>query len=321
METKIKTITVIIPVPSEFENLKALSFLEKIDYPEDKIEIILSIGRHPAIQRNSAVETAKGDVLYFLNKDSQVLPETFSNVIKIIYSSENIAGAGGPDLTPQDNTYTQHLFGYAMASFFAHGKMRARYSLIGKERYAGEAELILSNLAIKRDVFLKSGGFSEELYPNEENELINRICKKGYKFIYSPEIKIYRDRRDTLPAFMKQFYRYGCGRMSQIFIEGISADPYFLIPLVFLFYLISLILIHNIYYLAPFFIYVFGAVVSSTAAAVEKKDIKLVLLLVPIYLIIHVSYGIGMCHGFLLKLFKSKINTGRNEVIVKKIKV
>jgi len=207
-----ETISVIIPSEDGSKHLPALECLRNVKYQENKIEIILAIGDCPSCQRNQAVKTAKGDILYFLNKDSKVAPDIFNIAMDVFNRDENIAGAGGPDLTPKDNSFMQQLFGYAMSSYFAHGKMRARYSQIGKERAADEKELILSNLAIKRDILLRSGGFNEKLYPNEENELINRISKMGYKFIYSPDIKVYRNRRGALFAFVRQLYKYGRGR-------------------------------------------------------------------------------------------------------------
>ena len=250
------SISVIIPACSDSENLPVLFSLKNVDYPKDKVEIILSIGLWPSAQRNSATKIAKGDILYFFNKDAQPESDIFKKAVSILNSGEEIAGVGGPDLTPSDNNYIQHLLGYAMSSYFTHWKMRARYAQIGKQRISDEKELLLSNLAIKKSVFLASGGFDEKLYPNEENEIINRITKKGYKFVYSPDIKIYRDRRKTLSGFVKQFYRYGQGRMKQIFIEGGIKNLQFLIPLVFLVYLLALIFIKKIHLALFHFLYI-----------------------------------------------------------------
>jgi succinoglycan biosynthesis protein ExoA len=231
------TISVIIPAPPDSQELPVLSFLKNIDYPKDKIEIILSAGNWPSTQRNQAAQIAKGDILYFLNTDVRLEEDLFKKVTGIFSSDSRIAGVGGPDLTPSDNNYLQHLFGYAMGSYFAHWRMRARYLAIGRERISNEKELLLSNMAIRKDVYFKFNGFDERLYPNEENEIINRIIKGGYRFIYSPDVKIYRDRRKDLFAFIRQFYRYGKGRMGQIFIEGAIKNLPFFIPLSLLGYI------------------------------------------------------------------------------------
>jgi len=289
-----KTISVIIPIEDESIDIPSLDFLKKVDYPQENFEIILKTGRWPSIQRNEAVKEAKGEILYFCNRDSRVEPDIFKKIVEKMDKDEKIAGVGGPDLTPPNNNYIQHLFGYAMGSYFAHWKMRARYAEIGKERVSDEKELLLSNLAIRKDIFLKANGFSNRLYPNEENELINRIIKIGYKFIYSPEIKIYRDRRKTLLGFIKQFYRYGQGRMKQIFIEGFSRNLIFFIPVFYSIYLAILPIARNVRFIfAPLYLYIILAIIDSLYLSFKYKRF-LVLWLPSLYLIMHISYAIGM---------------------------
>lgn len=267
-----KTISIVIPVKSDSVDLKILKYIESIGYPKDKIEIILAVGKHPSAQRNEAAKIAKGDILYFFNSDAQIESDIFKKAADIINSDVKIAGAGGPDLTPPDNNYMQHLFGYAMGSYFAHWKMRARYSRIGAQRISDEKELLLSNMAIRKDIFLKSELFNEKLYPNEENELINRINGMGYKFIYSPELKIYRDRRKTLPAFIRQFYRYGHGRMDQIFIEGVLKNQQFFIPLFLPGYLFVLFFLKGfLIKFVPLFLYVFFSMADAFYLSIKNK--------------------------------------------------
>ena len=287
-------ISVIIPISSNSQELSILKSVRTVDYPKDKIEVLTSIGAFPSIQRNQAAKKANGEILYFFNRDAQFEPDIFRKTVNIITAAEDIAGAGGPDLTPPDNTRLQHLFGYAMSSYFAHWKMRARYSQLGAERCSDEKELLLSNLAVKREVFFKLNGFNEKLYPNEENELMNRIVKMGYKFIYSPDIKIYRDRRETLSAFAKQFYRYGQGRMKQIFIEGIWQNALFVVPLFLLSYIFSLpYSIKFRFRLVPLFVYVFFAIVDALYFSLKNKK-NLTYVLPFTYIIMHISYAVGM---------------------------
>jgi succinoglycan biosynthesis protein ExoA len=293
MNGELLSISVIIPSPEYSEDMPVLSSLSKTNYPDDKMEIIIATGNHPSVQRNKGAKAAKGDILYFFNNDSQTAPDLFLKASEIFSGDANIAGIGGPDLTPVSNNYLQHLFGYAMTSYFAHWKMRARYSEIGEKRTAGEKELLLSNLAVRKDVFLKADSFNERLYPNEENELINRIIEMGYKFIYAPEIRIYRDRRKDLPGFIKQFYKYGQGRMNQISIEGFSGNLPFLIPVLLSVYLLVLPFIYNFpAAFVPLFLY--GGLGIIDAAILSFKYKKFLLIWLPfLYLLMHISYAAG----------------------------
>lgn len=288
-----KAISVIIPAERDKRKLPVLRHLSEINYPKDKLEVVVVRGNCPPAQRNKAVQEAKGDILCFFNSDSQLEPDMFNKIVDVMGRGRGIAGVGGPDLTPADNSYIQRTFGYAMGSYFAHWKMRARYVSIGKERFSSENELLLSNLAVRRDVFLKARGFNERLYPNEENELINRISKKGYKFIYSPNIKIYRDRRRNIAAFIKQFYRYGQGRTKQIFIEGAFRSMHFFMPVFLVIYLLILPVIvkYRISFI-PLFAYLFLATIDAVFVSFKNKKFLMALPLV--YMIMHFSYGLGM---------------------------
>lgn len=299
------TISVIIPAESVCSSAPVLDYLKRVDYPQENIEIIMSIGNWPSAQRNQAARLAKGDILYFFNRDTQLQPDVFKKMVSIINRGTKIAGVGGVDITPQANSYIQHLFGYAMGSYFAHWKMRARYVQVGKEKVACENELLLSNMAIKRSVFLEAGGFNEGLYPNEENELINRVSKMGYEFIYSPDIKIYRDRRRDIFKFIRQFYSYGQGRLNQVNIEGVSGNLQFLIPLFFLLYVSSLFFAGNsrIVFI-PFIIYIVLAAIDSTYLSLKNK--KNLMILPAIYLVMHFSYACGFLAGIYKNITKRK---------------
>jgi GT2 family glycosyltransferase len=290
------TISVIIPVESIRAKASVLNYLKTVDYPQENIEIIMSVGNWPSSQRNQAARLAKGEILYFFNRDTQLQPDVFKRMVTIINRDTAIAGVGGVDITPESNNYMQHLFGYAMGSYFAHWKMRARYVPVGKEKIACENELLLSNMAIRKSIFLETGGFNERLYPNEENELINRISKMGYKFIYSPEIKIYRDRRRNVFKFIKQFYSYGNGRLNQMNVEGVFKNIQFLLPLALLVYVISLFFLGNSWiFFIPLAIYLSLAVIDSIYLSLKNR--KNLIILPAVYFIMHFSYALGMLSG------------------------
>jgi len=318
----LETISVIIPSQSDSADLIVLKRLGSVDYPMDKVEIILTTGSHPTAQRNKAAKTARGDILYFFNSDAQPEPGIFRKAAAIINSDVRIAGAGGPDLTPPDNSYIQHLFGYAMSSYFAHWKMRARYCPAGKQRASGEKELLLSNMAMRKDVFLKQECFNEKLYPNEENELINRIQEGGYIFIYSPELRIYRDRRKTLLEFARQFYRYGQGRMNQIFIEGVFRNLQFFIPFLLMAYFLTALFILKDFWVrfGLLFIYVLFSLADSLCISV-KNNRNLVFVLPFLYFSMHMSYAVGMLSAVFKKALRLNFNLRKeNEIEVIRLK-
>lgn len=309
------TISVIIPRRANDSAEEAIQAVLHSDYPQELIEIIEVIGQSPSKQRNTGAAMAGGEILYFLDNDSIVLPALFSRIAKYYIDSliclddqlegqGELAGVGGPNLTPKTDGFLQKISGYALASPFAHFNMCARYKPTGKTRYAGEKELILCNLSIRRESFLRENGFNESMYPNEENEFINRLVEKGYKFIYDPDAFVDRSRRNRFWEFVKQLSHYGGGRADQIMVEGLSLKSLlFFLPSGLLCYLVLLSLI-NI--LGPFIWWTFFplmpygvlATLSALQFAIQERNPLLTVILPIWYLAMHLAYGTGMLQGF-----------------------
>jgi glycosyltransferase involved in cell wall biosynthesis len=78
VEDALPLVTVIIPTrPGQLE-VKAVDAARRLDYPRDRIEIIIARGKQPAIQRNVAIKAARGEIIYFLDDDSQAQPMRFA---------------------------------------------------------------------------------------------------------------------------------------------------------------------------------------------------------------------------------------------------
>jgi cellulose synthase/poly-beta-1,6-N-acetylglucosamine synthase-like glycosyltransferase len=341
------TFSVIVPVAPGGDVSRVTDSVANINYPADKFEILVSEGKQPSRQRNLAAQQAKGNIIYFLDNDSDVTPELFNKVVEC-YTDPIIASVGGPNLTSPTDSDMQFAFGNALGSFFAHSSMAARYRPIGKIRESGEKELILCNLSVRREVFLSSGGFDESLYPNEENEFMNRLQQMGYKLIYHPEAFIYRSRRKDIFAFFRQLMNYGRGRMEQALVEmqwkdrGRISPPdekgqntlaltsigraisnsFFLLPFFFSLYLISLPI--TVWYsslaLIPFVLYGILSIISAGGFAFkEKKGIQL-FLLPPIYIIMHFAYSCGLIWALLKRLNKKPAESKPIEVNIRVVK-
>jgi succinoglycan biosynthesis protein ExoA len=300
------TITVIIPRKAKDSAEEAIQAIRNCDYPQHLLEIIEVIGASPSRQRNMAAYIANGEVVYFLDNDSLVTPTLFSRVVKSYADrSERLAGVGGPNITPATDGFLQKTFGYALASPFAHFKMCARYKPTGSMRYAGEKELILCNLSVRKETFLREHGFDGTMYPNEENEFINRLVEKGYQFIYDPDAYVYRSRRNRFLGFIRQLFHYGGGRADQILLEGLSRKSLlFFLPLGLLCYL-GLLLILGVsghfswWTYLPLAFYGLPAILSALQFAAQERNPLLVLILPVWYLLMHLSYGTGLLRGLL----------------------
>jgi hypothetical protein len=58
---------------------------------------------------------------------------------------------GGPNLTPQNSTKFERISGVMLSTYLLTWKMSRRYMSTGKDRLTDDSELILCNLAVKKD--------------------------------------------------------------------------------------------------------------------------------------------------------------------------
>lgn len=289
-----QTFSIIIPVrPGGF--VAAVEHLKKIIPDDPQYEILLAEGGAPSQQRNLAAMEAAGDILYFLDDDSLVDSENFARCSDGM-SDPAVAVVGGPSNTPAGDSWFQQLFGYALASPFGSGAVCNRYRTHGKTRETTDKELILCNLAVRRSVFIELNGFSESLYPNEENEFLERVMSSGYKLIHDPDMTVLRSQRRSLGEFVRQMFSYGRGRGEQTLITS-SYSFFSFIPLFFVVYLfITLVFIKYLLLLIPLVIYLSAALIFSLLVFFRRGSLSC-LLLPFIYPLMHVVNGIGLLRG------------------------
>jgi len=287
--------SIIIPVKPG-GHVSALDALRQLDTKACSFEVLVAEGKTPSQQRNQAAYQSLGDIIYFLDDDSLVPQDVFS-WCAAAFEDRAVSVVGGPSLTPATDSSLQKLFGYALCSAFGAGGVRNRYQAVGLPRETSEKELILCNMAFRRDDFISFGGFDERLYPNEENELLDRITTSGHKLVHVPEMAVERSQRATLSAFMRQMYSYGCGRAQQTLIAGIGSIVSF-VPLFFVIYLMSFPLAFFwSLWLLPLAVYFLLATVFTVSAMISAGTLYNFFLLL-LFPLLHSCNGVGLLCGF-----------------------
>jgi succinoglycan biosynthesis protein ExoA len=209
--------SVIVPAPSIDPKPPVLIDLETLARTLS-LEVLVATGSNPSRQRNLAVAQARGDWLVFLDSDCRLERVYFDRIAK--HADKGLEIFGGPVLlrataTPLEVTF-QSLLGHPLLT----GASSSRYRTTGNMRKCDDAELILCNLAVRRDLFLKSTGFREQLYPNEENEWLTRMRANGVDCWHDPELVVQRSQRKSWRAFCRMLIRYGRGRTRQFLVSG-----------------------------------------------------------------------------------------------------
>src|SRR5947209_19173148 len=124
--TDLPRVTVLIAARPEQADIKAVTAGRALDYPADKLEIMVARGKQPSVQRNAALKAARGELIYFLDDDSVPQPGNLRRVI-FHFTDPKVKMVGGPNLCPRDAPAREKVFALVLASWLAVGPSRARY--------------------------------------------------------------------------------------------------------------------------------------------------------------------------------------------------
>ena len=288
------SVTVIIAARPDQAQVRAVAAAQKLDYPPDKLEILLARGRQPSIQRNAAIRAARGDILYFLDDDSIPLPGNLRLAAEHFQSPE-VKMVGGPNLCPADASALEQALALTMGSWLAFGPSCSRYRPRGGVRATSEKELILCNLLARRDDLLQLGGFSESLYPNEENALMDELQKRGGRLLYDPALIVHRHPRASLPAFCKMLLNYGRGRAEQFRLHPTWRSVPNFVPPLFCLFLVALPFLPAMARWLPALYLV--AVLLQALAVLPLRQWHGFPRVAGLMVLVHIFYGLGFWRG------------------------
>jgi len=137
--------------------------------------------------RNVGIKEASGDIIVFLDADTEITEDWFKEVLSSMKLFDIVAG-----YSPDPNG--RHL-------------PRVPVYLNGQD-----LTYPTCNIAYKREIFDKVGLFRDDMITAEDIELNYRCVKAGYTIFYNPKMKIYHYQRSTRKGFAKQAFWNGYGR-------------------------------------------------------------------------------------------------------------
>ena len=211
--------TVIVPMSRFRADEPVLVNLRETPPPKGGMQILVAEGQHPARQRNAVVDRAHGEILVFLDNDCSISPGYWKELETVLARPE-VEIVGGPALLRPQAGAWEEIFHALLTHTLIVGTISSRYTPRGDFRPATQTDLILCNLAVRRSIFDKIGPLSSDLYPNEENEWLDRARAAGVGAYYDPDLQVFRPQRSTPGQMARMLLRYGMGRTRQFWVSG-----------------------------------------------------------------------------------------------------
>lgn len=205
-------------------------YVERLD-----LKYFMKKNSGPGQSRNYGAERAKGEYLIVLDSDV-VLPEGYLKAVEDELLREPADAFGGPDRAHESFTETQKAISYSMTSFFTTGGIR------GGKKKLDKFYPRSFNMGIRRDVYLRLGGFSKMRF-GEDIDFSIRIFKAGCRCRLFPEAWVWHKRRTDMRKFFRQVYNSGIARINLFKLYPDSLKLVHLLPMVFTLGVIFLFLV------------------------------------------------------------------------------
>jgi len=310
-----KKVSIIIPcIEINAQTIKCIRKCLELDYPDfeilvlpdfcnkvskdDRLRIIETGKVKPAFKRNKGMEIAEGRFFAFIDDDAYPDSDWLKNAMKY-FDNGKIGLVGGPNLTPPEANFAEHISGHVLSSFMVMGPASIRYRVAEnqKARELPSCNYISRNLDIKYD---------NNFLTAEDSKYCFDVRDKGYLVFYAGDVRVNHHRRDSLWKHIKQIYLYGRD-IAWLTKKEFSWDKlYYMIPtLGLLGFIIGLLGIYNEIYsnliLTGFLVYFILMALSSL-----KKDIFTSFVVFGISVITHFSQAFGWLKGILSPPEKDK---------------
>lgn len=163
-------------------------------YPVTLIRHAKNLGLSAA--RNTAMNTASGDILAFIDVDAQADREWLHGLLNG-YTHSDIGGVGGAGIEACE---------YSLSDRWRHRHASQNHG----ERPKDQVDFLYGlNMSFRREALRQVGGFCLTLRTNAEDmDMGFRLTQAGYRLVYRPEARVYHQRTDDRDSLRRTIYNW-----------------------------------------------------------------------------------------------------------------
>lgn len=325
MDCSEPTVSVVVPVFNSGKTIaKCLDSLMRLNHPRYEIIIVddgstdntaricrgyneitfVQLPRSGASKaRNVAIEMARGKFIAFTDGDC-VVEEDWLTQLEKGFTSPEIAGVGGDQKCPEDDTKTgTTIHGFLKSVGFVADYVKTDAGMKETEHNP------TCNGMYRKEVLEEVGGFNEDLWPGEDVELDLKIRRRGYKLIYNPAASVAHYRPGTYRGFARMLYRYGIAQGYLVRKYGPFRRLHYVPPVL----IAGLALLVALAYQHPVMALAVPAILSCFLLwfCLKTRDLRLGIVFSFLMFITLAAWNAGFWNGLITPQDSASITTGR----------
>lgn len=270
------------------------------------VQVLDNPDRVQAAGWNVAIAHAKSDVIIRIDAHTHIPAEFTAKNMALQEKGEYVTGGVRPCLIDEPTPWKETLLEVENSMFG---------SSISKGRKNTKASYVKSmfHAAYRREVFEKAGTFNPKLLRTEDNEMHYRIRKAGYKLYCDPDIVSYQYARSDFKKMVKQKYGNGYWVGLTLGICPGCISLFHLVPLAFVLGIVftTILALFSFWHLSAVMwtAYALFVIVGTACTIINKKANRWTFIMPALFLIMHLSYGIGTLVG-IINIIPLKIRRG-----------
>lgn len=279
-------------------------------YRDLAVEVVPTGEVNPAIKRDIGAGRSRGEFLAFIDDDAYPQPDWLDVAYRYLTDRKDIGAIGGPAITPANDPFWARVSGAVFLSRISGG-FPERYVPRFPSRVVDDWPTV--NLLVRKDLFLKIGGFDSQYWPGEDTLFCLKILTAGSKILYVPDLKVWHHRREGLKKHLRQVGNYGLHRgfFAKKFPETSCRFKYFIPLLWVLFVFVGWIpaMVSSwagIGYLTGWVFYLAALVVSWRDIS-RYESVSVALGAIPYIILTHLRYGMKFVQGLVIRELKSTL--------------
>jgi len=182
--------------------------IERLQLPKSTTAAFFEDKGTISFARELGMKKANGEYIAFTDADCVVGRDWLKKLRATIDTDTDVAGVGGPNITPEDDSPLAKSVGDFFELF---SKVGARYGYSNDTTTEVEHNPTC-NVFYRKKVIQEVGGFNEQLVTVDDEEMDYRIRQQGYKLLFRPDAVVEHYRRPTWRQFSSMAHSYGYGR-------------------------------------------------------------------------------------------------------------